>query len=336
MVEKLLLVREQLSRIYGRYSMVINPLVGFALMFGNLCVMGEYIGFAGLGSSLLMFAAVSLVGAWLPLGLRLLIVVALAMFNLYSLSLEALAIVAALMVVMFCVNYIFRPEKNWLLLLMPVCCYLGIPYAPVLLVGLSGSLLEMIPTAFSTILYYFFVYIGKNSSLLSSASTLTMPEKFAQLISGLIYNQEMWLLCITLCIILMVTWFVARIRADYSRYIAIGMGLATGIMVMLIGIFALDIRVSMALLIVGFLASGLIAFAVEFMLMPLSYLQTEFAQFEDDDYYYYVKAVPKMAISRPDVQVKKINIRKELENTAAIPDVSGMEATNELPDVKER
>ena len=30
-------------------------------------------------------------------------------------------------------------------------------------------------------------------------------------------------------------------------------------------------------------------------------------RFEDDDYYYYVKAVPKIAISRTDVKVQEIN-----------------------------
>ncbi len=33
-------------------------------------------------------------------------------------------------------------------------------------------------------------------------------------------------------------------------------------------------------------------------------------QFEDDEYYYYVKAVPKLTVTRPDVKVKRINTRK--------------------------
>ena len=136
--------------------------------------------------------------------------------------------------------------------------------------------------------------------------------------------------------ILLVTWLVGRMRNDYARYIGMGMGIATGIMVLLVGIFALDIRLSVGMLIVGIVLSALLAFGVEFFVLPLSYLQTELVQFEDDDYYYYVKAVPKMAISRPEVQVKKLNIRKELENTSAIPNVSGLEATNELPEVKNR
>lgn len=336
MMEKLLLVREQLGRIYGRYSMVINPLINFWVMFSALWVMGEYIGFGGLAGSLPVFAAVSLVGAWLPLNLRILIVAVLVLVNLYSLAVEVMLVAAAVIIVMFCINYMFRAEKNMLLLLMPVCYFLGIPYAPVLVAGLTCSLLEMIPIVFSTILYYFVVYVGNNSSLLSTASTLTVMEKLMQLISGLINNKEMWLLCITLCVMLMVTRFVGRMTVDYSHHIGLGMGIASGVMVMLIGIFALDIRSSMVLLVVGFVASGLIAFAVEFMRLPLGYLQTEYVQFEDDDYYYYVKAVPKMAVSQPDVQVKKLNIRKELENTAAIPDVSEMEMTNELPDIEGR
>jgi len=171
---------------------------------------------------------------------------------------------------------------------------------------------------------------------LSSASTLTMMEKIMQLVTGLVNNQEMWLMCITLCMILLVTYLVGRMKNDYSRYIGMGMGMTTGIMVLLVGIFALDIHLSVGMLIVGILMSALLAFGVEFFLLPLSYLQTELVQFEDDDYYYYVKAVPKMAISRPEVQIKKLNIRKELENTSAIPDVSGLEATNELPEVKDR
>lgn len=336
MMEKLLLVRERLSGIYGRYSMLIQPLSRFVVMFGALLVMGKFIGFGGLVGSPVVFAAVSLIGAWLPLNLRLLMVALLTLCNLFSLSLEAMAAVAAVMIMMFCINYIFRPEKNMLLLLMPICYFLGIPYAPVLLVGLTGSLLEMIPIVFSTILYYLTVYIGNNTGLLSSASTLTMMEKIMQIVSGLVNNHEMWLMCITLCAMLLVTWLVGRMKNDYARYIGMGMGMSSGIMVLLVGIFAMDIRLSVILLIIGILISAVIAFGVEFFMLPLSYLQTEFVQFEDDDYYYYVKAVPKMAISRPEVQIKKLNIRKELENTSAIPDVSGLEATNELPDVKGR
>ena len=41
------------------------------------------------------------------------------------------------------------------------------------------------------------------------------------------------------------------------------------------------------------------------------YSRAENVQFEDDEYYYYVKAVPKVILSRPKKTVKKINAQRK-------------------------
>lgn len=46
---------------------------------------------------------------------------------------------------------------------------------------------------------------------------------------------------------------------------------------------------------------------LEFFAFNLDYKRIENVQFEDDDYYYYVKAVPKVAVATPDRKVKQIN-----------------------------
>lgn len=63
-------------------------------------------------------------------------------------------------------------------------------------------------------------------------------------------------------------------------------------------------------LILGILLSTLIAVVYNFFIITVDYTRTEYVQFEDDDYYYYVKAVPKLTVSTPDVKVQKINARK--------------------------
>ena len=45
---------------------------------------------------------------------------------------------------------------------------------------------------------------------------------------------------------------------------------------------------------------------IEFLFFNLDYSRTERLQFEDDDYYYYVKAVPKVAVTAPEKNVKQI------------------------------
>jgi hypothetical protein len=50
-------------------------------------------------------------------------------------------------------------------------------------------------------------------------------------------------------------------------------------------------------MIIGNIVALLIGFVLEFLFMDLDYERTEQIQFEDDDYYYYVKAVPKVTVS---------------------------------------
>ena len=47
------------------------------------------------------------------------------------------------------------------------------------------------------------------------------------------------------------------------------------------------------------------------MIFSVDYSRTQRMQFEDDEYYYYVKAVPKIVVSAPEKTVKKINERQE-------------------------
>ena len=49
----------------------------------------------------------------------------------------------------------------------------------------------------------------------------------------------------------------------------------------------------------------------QFLFFDLDYSRTERVQFEDDEYYYYVKAVPKMYVPTTDKQVKNFSKRDE-------------------------
>ena len=50
-----------------------------------------------------------------------------------------------------------------------------------------------------------------------------------------------------------------------------------------------------------------IAIVIKVFLFSVSYARSEYLQFEDDEYYYYVKAVPKVSVAVREKTVKKIN-----------------------------
>ena len=69
------------------------------------------------------------------------------------------------------------------------------------------------------------------------------------------------------------------------------------------GLF-LDVLNPIVPLFVGTMGSVIIAEMLHFFLFNVDYSRTEMLQFEDDEYVYFVKAVPKVSIAEKDVTVK--------------------------------
>ena len=61
-----------------------------------------------------------------------------------------------------------------------------------------------------------------------------------------------------------------------------------------------------------------VAKVIEFFRFCVDYSRTEKVQFEDDEYYYYVKAVPKMTVAAPSKTVKKINTQRHRGNDRSV------------------
>ena len=76
-------------------------------------------------------------------------------------------------------------------------------------------------------------------------------------------------------------------------------------------------------------AAGLIA---EFFFLSVDYSRTETLQFEDDEYYYYVKAVPKAVVSGTNKQVKRFSGKDEKERLTKKRFAEEMDIDEELLD----
>ena len=64
-------------------------------------------------------------------------------------------------------------------------------------------------------------------------------------------------------------------------------------------------------MILGSVLGVAIAFALKFFKFCVDFNRTERVQFEDDDYYYYVKAVPKINVGGEEIgRVRRINRRE--------------------------
>ncbi len=86
-------------------------------------------------------------------------------------------------------------------------------------------------------------------------------------------------------------------------------GSTLDVLVLLFGDLMYNTKLSILGLIVGSVVSVLLAKILEFFVFNVDYSRTEYVQFEDDEYYYYVKAVPKNTkVAVPQKRVKTIRV----------------------------
>ena len=105
-----------------------------------------------------------------------------------------------------------------------------------------------------------------------------------------------------------------RTRAfDYAWRIAVIAGGVIYILVILAGDFCLSITVAMVPMILSTVISVLAGFVLEFFVFGGDYSRTERLEYEDDEYYYYVKAVPKFNVTKAQRCVTYIRNEKKKE-----------------------
>ncbi len=144
------------------------------------------------------------------------------------------------------------------------------------------------------------------SAALSNQGT-EIAEKLKLLSDGLVQNWAMWITVIAFVVVVLLVNLLRTRSFDYAWRIAIIAGGVAYILVILAGDFCLDVTVSMVPMIISTVVSVLIGFVLEFFVYGGDYSRTERLEYEDDEYYYYVKAVPKASVATSERSIKKIN-----------------------------
>jgi hypothetical protein len=133
---------------------------------------------------------------------------------------------------------------------------------------------------------------------------------YTYVINNLINNKQMFMTIVIFALIITITYIVRRMKFDYAREIAIAAGSLTCILGFLISDLKLDVSEQIGTMILGTIISAALAVIIQFFHLALDYTGVEHVQFEDEDYYYYVKAVPKINVTTPQINVKRFNTQK--------------------------
>lgn len=303
---KILEIRERMKEIYSRYETFFIPIVKFALallVFGRL---NGALGYMAKLDSTSIVLILSLMCSFLPVGCMVLFAAVISLLHMYALGWEVALVGLCLYVVMFLMFFRLSTKEAALVLITPLLCAMKIPYIVPIAAGLLCAPTAFIPVACGLAVYYWFQVIQNSVSTLGTLGDDSL-SKLRLVIDGLVQNKSMIVVVAAFSITILVVYLIRRLSVDYAWTIAMVVGAIVNVFVLLIGDLKFDINISIWGALGGSLLALAVAKVIEFFRFCVDYSRTEQVQFEDDEYYYYVKAVPKMTVATPEKTVKKIN-----------------------------
>lgn len=301
---RLLVFKDILKAYYGKYGAFAIALMKFVLAYIVTAFLNTYLGFMEELNNPFVPLLVALICAFIPLSAISAVMGIYMILHVSQVSMEMAILLVVVIAVISLLYYGFQPGDSILLTLVPLLFYLRIPYVLPLILGLSGSLLSIIPISCGVVIYYIVLYVNLNTGILAGDAGADAVARYTSIINSSLSNKSMLVFIMAFAIALIVVYSIRQFSISYAWYIANGAGVIALFTSIFIGEYIFDVSMPVVGLVIGILASGVITALYIFFVFSVDYTRVERTTFEDDDYVYYVKAVPKISVSAPDLRIQ--------------------------------
>lgn len=307
MIMKLLEVRTLMLKIYQKARFIINPIIKFILSMIVFKWINSSIGYDTRFTGTAVTALLSLISAVTPGGMMAFLCMVLTLIHVYRASLVLSVILLLAFIVLYAMLMRFSPGQALAAVIVPVLARFNLHYCVPVVLGCVSTPLSILPCTCGVIIYYMMEIVKVASTREVNPKDLDQVlQLFTDVTDAFLANKQMIVAIAVFALIIVAIYILRKFSFDYSFHIAVGAGVLVSILGFLIGDLKYDVEVHVGTLILMSLLAGVVGVVVEFFMRVLDYTAVERVQFEDDDYYYYVKAVPKVDVAIPNHSVKRM------------------------------
>lgn len=306
---KLLEIKEYIIGFYKKFEKILLPVGKFLIALYTMIHLNNFFGYNAVLDKALVNIALAVLATFIPGSWFLLILIAIVSAQLLVASIEATILMTIGMLVVYLLFVRIFPKMAYFVILVPICFMLKIGYIIPIIAGLFFGPSAILAIGSGVLVYKFSAYLPgllqvKSESLYDMPQTIMSMYKY--ILNALLQDTSMVLTILVFTGVLIITYIVSKLELDYVWYIAIGAGTIFNILGFIIGTVILKADISILGVLLGSVVAALICAVVQFMRFSLDYSRAEKVQFEDDDYYYFVKAMPKIKIAKTQKAIRKI------------------------------
>lgn len=327
-------LKERMKAVYAKAGFVLLPFIRFLLAFAVFSFLNQKLGYMELLNSSYVTVVLALICAILPSQAITVFGMMIMIGHCFALHIVIAGCVAILLFFILLIGLHFSSKEAVVLFLTPIAYAMNVPALVPICLGLVGDMFSAFVSAGGVILWYLLNLISGHVAELAGGDKVEILTLVQSVFQGIGQNEGMIIAIIACMATVFMIAFVRRLHLDYAWQLSVAFGGICYAFVMLAGSLLLDMDSNIVMVLVGTAVSMLIGFALQFFLFGADYSAAEYLEYEDDDYVYFVKAVPKYKISKRPRSSRVSSEPEEAEESAVSSALSQQEP--EQPPVVER
>ncbi|MDO4961041.1 MAG: hypothetical protein Q4E57_04200 [Eubacteriales bacterium] len=292
-MNSILTIRDLLRKVYAGYGAVIKPLFKIVLAFFMLSLIEKQMGYSNMLARPVVICAASVICAFFPYGFISFVCAIFVIGNMFEVSVMMAGFTALVGMLIFVLYYGYKPGTGIIISIVPLMFYFKLPFIVPVILGLSVGFYSAVPAALGVVCWNVISYFLENADSMTSAGGLEIADEIISVARTIFTNEYMYLVIFAFILCIAAVSIISKSSLNHCWLISVSVGIVILAAVMVLGGSYLGSD-SFTSDIIGLLISFILAFAYVSVIYAVDFSRTEHLSYEDDDYYYYVKAVPKI------------------------------------------
>lgn len=298
--------KETILNFYQKNAAYVRPVIKAVFSFIILFLLSRLFGYDSRVNKIYIFLVVSVMQAFLPVSFLYYTSVILIAVNLWAVSPEIMLIFLA--VAAACWLTFIRMDRKYavIVVLTPVLFFLKIEYLIPVLAGMIAGIGGILPVAGGILIYFIGAYSKDVSAILATTTGNGAGVGLQRMIFMVTTDQTLLVLMVAFCLTVFISAILYRLFDERAWIFTVASGNIALALLLLSGRLIFDLNYTIWRVFLECIIAMALALVYQFFRGIGDISSIEKVTFEDDEYIYYVKAVPKIRVSLAERNVTRI------------------------------
>ena len=312
-------VKDILKKFYSGYSVYIDIIVKACTAFACFYWIASIFEGKGILANTFILLIAALLCSVLPVRFIPVVSAVFIVGHSFPMGIDVFAVCAIIILALTFLFLRFVPDDSPAIIFMPIAMHFGIPALVPICYGLRKRPSAVLAVGSGCILYYLLSAVTSNKEALLEFGKTEYVARLTLLMESINSGNEMVVSILALSGVVVIVFAFRRLGFAHAYEVACVSGGLVYLFFIILGNSISLTQFDLAREGIGAAAAIIVSLILQFFWLSLDFKKVEVLEFEDDRYYYHVKAVPKITAEdfaeTADADGESVNFEQKLEDS---------------------